>query len=105
MKEDCINMLLPRTDEYKEKISKFQGKELGSIQILKKEDKECEEAIKKVVNAKPPSYPYIDNMPYINYSEGILAFMWKKKKGKPKYDYKDDNSWLGPYIIKKKYDK
>jgi hypothetical protein len=28
--------------------------------------------------------------------------MWDKKKGKPKYDQKDDNSWLGPYIVKKK---
>jgi hypothetical protein len=31
--------------------------------------------------------------------------MWDKKKGKPKYDQKDDNSWLGPYIIKKKSEK
>jgi hypothetical protein len=40
-------MLLPRTNEYKEKLAKFQGKEPGSIQILKKEDKEREEAIKR----------------------------------------------------------
>jgi hypothetical protein len=39
MQEDCIDMLLPRTNEYKEKLAKFQGKEPGSIQILKKEDK------------------------------------------------------------------
>jgi hypothetical protein len=31
--------------------------------------------------------------------------MWDKKKGNPKYEQKDDNSWLGPYIIKKKFDK
>jgi hypothetical protein len=30
--------------------------------------------------------------------------MWDNKKGKPKYDQKDDNSWLGPYIIKKKFE-
>jgi hypothetical protein len=108
MQEDCIDMLLPRTDEYKENLAKFQGKEPGSIQILKKEDnkdKEREEAIKNAVNTGPPSYPYIENIPYINYSEGSLAFMWDKKKGKPKYDQKDDNSWLGPYIIKKKSEK
>jgi hypothetical protein len=28
--------------------------------------------------------------------------MWDKRKGKPKYDQKDDNAWLGPYIIKSK---
>lgn len=38
MQEDYIYMLLPRTNEYKEKIAKFQGKEPGSIQLLKKED-------------------------------------------------------------------
>jgi hypothetical protein len=31
--------------------------------------------------------------------------MWDKKKGKPKYDQKDDNSWLGPSIIKNKSEK
>jgi hypothetical protein len=31
--------------------------------------------------------------------------MWDKKKGKPKYDQKDRNSWLGPYIITKKSEK
>ena len=31
--------------------------------------------------------------------------MWEKRKGKPKYDHKDDNTWLGPYIIKKKSEK
>jgi hypothetical protein len=99
-----MDMLLPRTDEYKENLAKFQGKEPGSMQILKKEDKEREEAIKRAVNAEPP-YPYIENIPYINYSEGSLAFMWDKKKGKPRYDQKDDNSCLGPYIVKKKSDK
>jgi hypothetical protein len=80
---------LSRTDEYKEMPVKFQGKELGSIQILMKEDnkgKEREEPIKNAVKIGPPSYTYIENIPYINYSEGILAFMWDKKKGKLKYD-------------------
>ena len=31
--------------------------------------------------------------------------MWDKKKGKPKYDQKDDSSWLCPFIVKKKSDK
>jgi hypothetical protein len=31
--------------------------------------------------------------------------MWDKRKGKPKYDQKDDISRLGPYIIKKNYEK
>jgi hypothetical protein len=105
MQEECIDTLLPRTDKYKENIVKFQGK-LGSIQILKKEDnkdKEREEDIRN--DTRPPSYPYIGNIPYINYSEGSLTFMWDKKKGKPKYDQKDNNAWFGPYIIKKKYKK
>jgi hypothetical protein len=60
MQEDSIDMLLPRKDEYKEKLAKFQGKEPGSVQILKKEDEEREEAIKRMVNTKAPSYPYIE---------------------------------------------
>jgi hypothetical protein len=51
MQEYSIDMLLPRTIEYKEKLAKFQGKEPGSIQIMNKEDEECEEAIKRMVNA------------------------------------------------------
>jgi hypothetical protein len=31
--------------------------------------------------------------------------MWDKKKGKPKYDQRDDSSCLGPYIVKKRSDK
>jgi hypothetical protein len=31
--------------------------------------------------------------------------MWDKRKGKPRYERKDNSSWLGPYIIKKKSDK
>jgi len=38
MKEGCIDTLLPRKNEYKEKNTKFQGKELGSIKILKKQE-------------------------------------------------------------------
>jgi hypothetical protein len=30
------------------------------------------------------------------------VFTWDKRKGKPKYDKKDNGSWLGPYIIKNK---
>jgi hypothetical protein len=52
-------MLLPRTYEYKEKLTNSQGKDPVSINILKKEDQECEEAIKGMVNIEPPSYPYI----------------------------------------------
>jgi hypothetical protein len=36
MQEDSIDVLLPWNDEYKEKLVKYHGKELGSIQILKK---------------------------------------------------------------------
>jgi hypothetical protein len=36
MQEDRIGMLLPRTYENSENIMNFQGKEPGSIQILKK---------------------------------------------------------------------
>jgi hypothetical protein len=53
VQEDWIDTLLPRKTEYKEKLAKFQGKELGSIQILKKadkENKECEKSIEDVVN-------------------------------------------------------
>jgi hypothetical protein len=31
--------------------------------------------------------------------------MWDKRKGKPRYYQKDNNSWLGPYIIMKKSNK
>jgi hypothetical protein len=51
-----------------------------------KRDKERERDIKDTVNAKPPLYPYIENIPYINYNEGSLALMWDKKRGDPKYD-------------------
>jgi hypothetical protein len=98
--EDCIDTLLSRTNKYKEKLAKFQGKELGSIEILKKDeamkDKEREQAIKDMVKEEPPSQPYIENILYINFSEGSLALMWDKKRGKPKYDERNKVLWLGP---------
>jgi hypothetical protein len=27
--------------------------------------------------------------------------MWDKREGKPKYDQRDENSWIGHYIVKK----
>jgi hypothetical protein len=68
---------------------------------LKKEDEEREETIKGMVNTEPPSYPYIESIPCINFSEGSLALMWDKRKGKPRYDQRDDNSWLGPYMSRR----
>jgi hypothetical protein len=96
-------------DKYKEKLAEFQGKEPGSIKILKKDeakkDKEREQAIKDMVKEEPPSQPYIENIPYINFSEGSLALMWDKKRGEPKYDERNEVLWLGPYIVKKKSEK
>jgi hypothetical protein len=72
MQEDFIDTLLPRINEYKQKLAKFQGKDSGFIKILKKEedkrDKEREKVIKDMVNAEPPS------LPYINFSEGCWSY-------------------------------
>jgi hypothetical protein len=54
---------------------------------------------------EPPSESYIENIPYINFSEAILARMWDKKRGEPKYDEMNEFLWLGPYIVKKKSEK
>jgi hypothetical protein len=105
IQEDSIEMFLPWTDEYKEKLAKYHGKEPGSIHILKKEGEKHEEIIKEMVHTEPPSYPCIENTPCINFNEGSLVLMWDKRKGKPRYDQRNDNSWLGPYIVKKKSDK
>jgi hypothetical protein len=43
-----------------------------------------------MVKENPRSQPYNENIPYINFSEGSLALMWDKKKGKPKYDQIND---------------
>jgi hypothetical protein len=102
MHEDSIDTLLPWTYQYKEKLAKYHGKETGSIQILKKEDEKHEEIVKDTVHTEPPSD---ENTPCIDFDEGSLMLMWDKRKGKSRYEQKDKNSWFGPYIIKKKYDK
>jgi aromatic ring-cleaving dioxygenase len=99
--ENCIDTILPRVDKYKEKLAKFEGKESRSIKILRK-DRERGQAIKDMVNAEPPSQTYIENIPYINFNEGSLAFMWDKKRGEPKYDERNEVLWFGPYIVKKR---
>jgi hypothetical protein len=99
--EDSIEMFLPWTDEYKEKLAKYHGKESGSIHILKKEDEEREKTIKGMFNTEPPSYPYIESIPCINFNEGSLVLMWDKRKGKPTYDQRDGNSWFGPYMLRR----
>jgi len=55
-----------------------------------------------VVKEKQPSQPYIEKIPYINFSEGSLALMWDKKRGEPKYDERKNVLWIGHYIIKRK---
>jgi hypothetical protein len=74
----------------KKKLQRSKGKIQGpSRYLLKKEDKERkerEDAIRSAVNTGPPSYPYIENIPYINYNEGSLEFIQNKKKGKTKCD-------------------
>jgi hypothetical protein len=66
MQEDCIDTLLPRTNEYKEKLAKFQGKEPGSIKILKKDEvqkgAQREQVIKDMVEVQPPEQPYIEDL-------------------------------------------
>jgi hypothetical protein len=49
MQEDCIDALLPRTNEYKDKLAKFQGKEPGSIKILKKEEMKGIKNVKRLL--------------------------------------------------------
>jgi hypothetical protein len=102
MQEDSIDTLLPWTDQYKYELLKYHGKEPGSIQILKKEDEKKKEIIEYKVHTEPP---YDENTPCIDFDEGSIVLMWDKRKGNPIYKQKDTNSWLGPYIIKKKSDK
>ena len=100
MQEDSIEMFLPWTD--KKKTAKYHGEELGSIHIIQKEDEKSKEIVKKIVHKEPP---YHENTPCSDFNEGTLVLMWDKIKGKPRYEYKYNNSWLGPYIIKMNSDK
>jgi hypothetical protein len=100
IQEDSIEMFLPWTDE--KKIAKYHRKELGSIHIVQEEDEKHEEIVKYTIQTETP---HDKNTPCINFNEGSPMLMWNKRKGKPKYDQKDNNSWLGPYITKKKSDK
>jgi hypothetical protein len=99
--EDFIDTLLSKTNKYKEKLAEYQGKDPRSVKILKK-DKEQERSIKDMVKVGPPTQPYIEDMPYVEFDEGTIALMWDKRKGKPEYDNKSKVLWLGPYIINKK---
>jgi hypothetical protein len=86
----------------KKKIAKCHGKELGSIHIRQEEDEKHEEIVKETVHTEPP---YDENTPCIDFNTGSLVLMLDKRKGKPIYDQNDNNSQLGPYIIRKKFDK
>jgi len=59
--EDCIDVVLPKTDQYKENLGKYPGKDTVSTKILNK-DEEPEKAIKDMVKEKPPSQPYIEKV-------------------------------------------
>jgi hypothetical protein len=89
MQEESIDVLLPWTDEYKEKLAKYHGNEQGSIQILKKEDKKHEEKVEETVRTKPPHFDYT---PCISFSKVRFVLMWDKRKGKPGYDQRDKKS-------------
>jgi hypothetical protein len=49
-----------------------------------------ENKLSNVVEADPPTQPYIEDLPYVEFDEGNLALMWDKRKGKPKYDKKSE---------------
>jgi hypothetical protein len=66
MQDESIDMLLPWIDQYKNKLSKYHGKEPSSIQILKKGDEKHQEIIKDVVDIEPP---HDKNTPCINFNE------------------------------------
>jgi hypothetical protein len=102
MQDDSIDTCLPLTYQYKEKLAKYHGKELGSIQILKKEDEKHEEIVKDTVHTEPP---HDKNTSCIDLNEVSLVLIWHKRKGNPIYNQKDNNSWFGPYIIRNKSDK
>ena len=61
VQEDCIDIVLPKTDQYKENLGKYPGKDTVSTKILNK-DEEPEKAIKDMVKEKPPSQPYIEKV-------------------------------------------
>jgi hypothetical protein len=94
MKEDSIEMFLPWID--KTKNTKYHGKELGSIHIMQEKDEKHGEIIKGTIHIE---IPCDKNTPCIDFNEGSILLMWDKREGNPKYDQKDNNSWLGPYII------
>jgi hypothetical protein len=107
--EDCIDTLLPKTDKYKEKLAKYQGKDPGPSKYSRKmkirKIKSEKKLSRDMVKAGPPTQPYIEDIPYVEFDEGSLALMWDKRKGKPKYDKKSEVLWLGPYIVNKKSEK
>jgi len=77
--------LLLRTNKYKENLAIFQGKEQGSIKILQKYESkkftEKEKFIKDMIKVQPFEKPCIEDLPYVDFDEGILALMWHKKRG------------------------
>jgi hypothetical protein len=90
-------MFLPWID--KKNTTQYNGKKVVPIHVMQGEDKKHEEIIKETVHTEPP---HDENTPCINLNEGICVIMWDKRKGKPKYHEKENNSWLGPYITRKK---
>jgi hypothetical protein len=108
--EDCIDTLFPKTDKYKEKLVKYQGKDPEihqDTQIrmrerrIKSENKLSNIWSKQILphNLTLNIYHMLNLMKETLHSCGI------KRKGKPKYDKKSEILWLGPYIVKKKSEK
>jgi hypothetical protein len=100
MQEDRIEMFLPWID--KKKVAQYHTKDLESIHIIQREDEKNEESIEDTIYIE---IPHDENTPCIDFNEGSHVLMWDKRKGKPRYEQKYNNSWLGPYIIRKKSDK
>jgi hypothetical protein len=100
MQVDAVEIFLQWTD--KKKVARYHNKEPESIHIIQREDEKSKKIIKDTIHTKPP---YDENTPCTDFNEGTLVLKWDKKKGKPRYEQKENNSWLGPYIIRKKSDK
>jgi hypothetical protein len=81
--EESFEVLFLRNGERREALTQYQGKDVGEVKILRRNDLiKKEEMEPSTMNMDPPPEVYIEDILHPEYLEESLVLVWDKKRGR-----------------------
>jgi len=99
--EESFEVLFLRNGERREALNQYQGKDVGEVKILTRNDLIKEEEMEpSTMNIDPFPEVYIEDILHPKYLEESSVLLWDKNRGRSSFDPKDDVLWSGPCVVK-----